>query len=73
MLAQLILLKGIFATGVEALADNTDIEIDEIDDTTLDEIIYAYGGDEEIEGGASLILSKNDLRAFANLRTTEGT
>ena len=64
--------KGIFATGVEALADNTDIEIDEIDDTTLDEIIYAYGGDEEIEGGASLILSKNDLRAFANLRTTEG-
>lgn len=64
--------KGIFATGVEALADNTDIEIDTIDDTTLDEIIYAYGGDEEVEGGAALILSKNDLRAFANLRTSEG-
>ena len=64
--------KGIFATGVEALADNTDIEIDTIDETTLDEIIYAYGGDEEVEGGAALILSKNDLRAFANLRTSEG-
>lgn len=64
--------KGIFATGVEALADNTDIEIDAIDETTLDEIIYAYGGDEEVEGGAALILSKNDLRAFANLRTSEG-
>lgn len=64
--------KGIFANNVEALADNTDIEISTIDDTTLDEIIYAYGGDEEIEGGAALILSKNDLRAFANLRTTEG-
>ena len=64
--------KGIFATGVEALADSTDIEIDTIDETTLDEIIYAYGGDEEVEGGAALILSKNDLRAFANLRTTEG-
>ena len=64
--------KGIFAAGVEALADNTDIEIDTIDETTLDEIIYAYGGDEEVEGGAALILSKNDLRAFANLRTSEG-
>lgn len=64
--------KGIFADNVEALADNTDIEINEIDDTTLDEIIYSYGGDEEIEGGATLILSKNDLRAFANLRTPEG-
>ncbi|NCA95391.1 MAG: phage major capsid protein [Methanomicrobia archaeon] len=64
--------KGIFAAGVEALADNTDIEIDAIDETTLDEIIYAYGGDEEVEGGAALILSKNDLRAFANLRTSEG-
>ena len=64
--------KGIFATGVEALADNTDVEIETIDETTLDEIIYAYGGDEEVEGGAALILSKNDLRAFANLRTTEG-
>lgn len=64
--------KGIFANNVEALADNTDIEISTIDDTTLDEIIYSYGGDEEVEGGAALILSKNDLRAFANLRTTEG-
>jgi HK97 family phage major capsid protein len=64
--------KGIFATGVEALADNTDVEIDTIDENTLDEIIYAYGGDEEVEGGAALILSKNDLRAFANLRTAEG-
>lgn len=64
--------KGIFANDVEALADNTDVEISKIDDTTLDEIIYAYGGDEEVEGGAALILNKNDLRAFANLRTSEG-
>lgn len=64
--------KGIFANNVEALADNTDLEISEIDANTLDTIIYAYGGDEEVEGGAALILSKNDLRAFANLRTNEG-
>ena len=30
------------------------------------------GGDEEVEGGAVLILNKNDLRAFAKLRTKEG-
>lgn len=64
--------KGIFASGVEALADNTDLEISSITASTLDDIIYAYGGDEEVEGGAVLILNKNDLRAFANLRTTEG-
>lgn len=64
--------KGIFANGVEALADNTDLEIAEINENTLNDIIYAYGGDEEVEGGACLILNKNDLRAFANLRTTEG-
>lgn len=64
--------KGIFANGVEALADNVDLEVSEITDHTLDDIIYAYGGDEEVEGGACLILNKNDLRAFANLRTSEG-
>ena len=64
--------KGIFASGVEALADNTDLEISSITASTLDDIIYAYGGDEEVEGGAVLILNKNDLRAFANLRTNEG-
>ena len=64
--------KGIFATGVEALADTADLEISAINENTLDDIIYAYGGDEEVEGGACLILSKNDLRAFANLRTSEG-
>jgi HK97 family phage major capsid protein len=35
-------------------------------------LVFAYGGDEEIEGGAVLILNKNDLRAFAGLKTQEG-
>ena len=55
-----------------ALADSTPLEIAEITDTTLDDIVFAYGGDEEVEGGACLILNKNDLRAFAKLRTAEG-
>lgn len=63
---------GIFSDQAVALADSTPLEISAITDSTLDDIVFAYGGDEEIEGGAYLILNKNDLRAFAGLRTAEG-
>lgn len=63
---------GIFSDQAVALADSIPLEISTITDTTLDDIIFAYGGDEEVEGGAVLILNKNDLRAFAGLRTPEG-
>ncbi len=63
---------GIFSDQAVALANTTPLEISAITDTTLDDIIFAYGGDEEVEGGAVLILNKNDLRAFAGLRTAEG-
>ena len=63
---------GIFSDQAVALADSTPLEISAITDSTLDDILFAYGGDEEIEGGAYLILNKNDLRAFAGLRTPEG-
>ena len=63
---------GIFSDKAVALSDTTDLELAAITDTTLDDIIFAYGGDEEVEGGAFLILNKNDLRAFAGLRTNEG-
>ena len=42
------------------------------DENTLDDIVFAYGGDEAIENKACLIIDKNDLRAFAKLRTKEG-
>lgn len=64
--------KGIFSDACEALEDSEDLELTTIDENTLDDIIFAYGGDEEVEGGAVLILNKNDLRAFARLRTAEG-
>lgn len=64
--------KGIFSDACEALEDSEDLELTTIDENTLDDIVFAYGGDEEVEGGAVLILNKNDLRAFARLRTTEG-
>jgi len=63
---------GIFSDKAIALSDTADLEITSITDSTLDDIIFAYGGDEEVEGGAYLILNKNDLRAFAGLRTAEG-
>jgi HK97 family phage major capsid protein len=63
---------GIFSDAAVALADKAPLEIAAITDTSLDDIVFAYGGDEEVEGGAVLILNKNDLRAFAGLKTQEG-
>jgi HK97 family phage major capsid protein len=63
---------GIFSDAAIALADKPALEVEAITDSTLDDIVFAYGGDEEVEGGAVLILNKNDLRAFAGLKTQEG-
>ena len=63
---------GIFSDKADALKDQADLEISSIDENTLDDIVFAYGGDEAIENGACLIINKNDLRAFAKLRTKEG-
>lgn len=69
--------KGIFHNPTEAaeqvIDPATDITtITAIDDGTLDEIIYSYGGDEEVEDVAVLILNKKDLKAFAKLRDKQG-
>lgn len=64
--------KGIFAGNVEALDANDDISISAITDTTLDEILFSFGGDEEVHAPAVLILNKLDLKAFATLRNTDG-
>lgn len=51
----------------------TDIKsITDIDSATLDEIIYSYGGDEDVEDVAVLILNKKDLKKFAKLRDKQG-
>lgn len=63
---------GIFSTAATAIDSATDIEITEIDETTLDEIIYSYGGDENVEDISVLILNKMDLKAFATLRDADG-
>lgn len=65
-------MTGIFSDKAEAIDASTDLSITGITNTTLDEIVFGYGGDEEVEGQAVLILNKKDLKAFAALRTTDG-
>lgn len=69
--------RGIFFNPTEEseqiIDPETDIKtISAITDDTLDEIIYSYGGDEEVEDVAVLILSKKDLKKFAKLRDKQG-
>jgi HK97 family phage major capsid protein len=65
-------LSGIFSATATAIDAATDLPISAIDAATLDEIIYSYGGDEDVEDAAVLILNKKDLKAFAKLRTADG-
>ncbi|MBG9599982.1 capsid protein [Bacillus mycoides] len=65
-------LSGIFSTTATAIDAATDLPISAIDAATLDEIIYSYGGDEDVEDAAVLIMNKKDLKAFAKLRTADG-
>ena len=72
-------LTGIFASNYSsadpkagAIDPATDLQLATIDDGTLDEIIFSYGGEEDVESGAALILNKLDLKAFAKLRDGNG-
>jgi HK97 family phage major capsid protein len=59
-------------TGINsaaAIQAATDLEVSAIDENTLDDIIFAYGGDEELSPGV-LILSKGALRDFHKVRGT---
>ena len=60
---------GIFDNGATAIDASTDLALSAITDTTLDEIVFNYGGSEEVEGTAVLILNKLDLLAFSKVRT----
>lgn len=69
-------LTGIFHVPTSASDDiidrSTDISVAAIDENTLDDIIYGFGGDEDVEDVAALILNKADLKAFATCRKTNG-
>ncbi|MDF2985729.1 MAG: phage major capsid protein [Eubacterium sp.] len=67
--------RGIFFNPTESaeqvIDPDTDIAITAIDENTLDEIIYSYGGEEDVEDTAVLILNKKDLKAFTKVRGTD--
>lgn len=66
-------LTGIFNAPANVMpVASTDLGISVIDETTLDSIIFSYGGDENVEGGQYLFLNKKDLAAFAAVRATTG-
>ena len=65
-------LAGIFSNAATAINAATDLDFAAIDEDTLDEIIFSFGGDEDVEDAAVLILNKLDLKAFAQLRTADG-
>lgn len=62
--------KATFIGINKAEACKTIVECAAIDDKTLRKIILAYGGDEDVEGAAVLILSKADLQKFGAVRGT---
>lgn len=65
-------ITGIFNAPANVMPDSVDINIGAIDADTLDKLVFGYGGDEDIEGGAWLILNKQDLAAFAAIRSSDG-
>jgi len=65
-------LVGIFNSNATAIDAATDLGISVIDNNTMDNIVFSYGGDEDVEDAAVLILNKVDLKAFSQLRTTDG-
>ena len=65
-------LAGIFSASATAISAATDISISSIDETTLDEILYSFGGDEDVEDVAVLVLNKLDLKSFSTLRDADG-
>ncbi len=61
-------ITGIFSTNAAAIDATTDITLTAIDENTLDDIIFSYGGDENVEDGAVLVLNRKDLKSFAKVK-----
>lgn len=53
-----------------AMTQPFNVTANTIDQTTLRKIVFAYGGDENIGGGARLFLNKLDLIKFGDVRGT---
>lgn len=65
---------GIMSTvdGNTAVLTDDDLSISTIDQDTLNNIIFSYGGDEEVEQKGVLVLNKADLLAFSLVKNEIG-
>lgn len=64
-------IKGLYNADVKVLPkeeDTADIALSTINADTLNKLVFAYGGDEAVEGEQTLILSKKDLEAFSMVK-----
>jgi HK97 family phage major capsid protein len=57
-------------SAAAAICEAYEVTSSTIDDSTLRDIVFNYGGDENIGAGAKLFLHKNDLIAFGDVRGT---
>lgn len=64
-------LTGIFSSP-KAIDKAKDIDIEEIGVNTLNTIVFSYGGDEDVEMNAGLILNKKTLKKFSEVRKANG-
>ena len=67
-------IKGIYNADTKVLptSNGADIELEAINEDTLNTIVFAYGGDESIEDEQVLILSKKDVEAFSKVKDSTG-
>ena len=63
--------RGLYDTSL--INGENDIEIENIDNTTLNKIVFGHNSSaEEIEGDMVLLLNKKDLGEFANVMSSDG-
>ena len=61
-------ITGIYNAPAKVIPADYDMEMTAIDADTLNDIVFHYGGDEDVEDSAVLILSKQDIKAFVDVR-----
>lgn len=64
-------LTGIFANPV-AINASKDVELEAIDINTLNTAVFSYGGDEDVETQAVIILNKKTLKELSEVKKANG-
>lgn len=64
-------LVGIFNTPAEMTDGKQKKVIATINENTLDDFIYDYGGDENVEGDAAILMNKLTLKEFAKVKGSD--